>query len=137
MANEILFDTSGFFALIDERDPVHEAAVAWIKVQRRRIRPVSTEWVVGETCTLLVARKRPHLVIRFLDYVESSSALLLVNPDDTLLQAAKAMIRQQAEQGYSVVDCISSCLMTERSIRNAFTTDSHYRRAGFSAVLVQ
>jgi len=137
MANEILFDTSGFFALIDERDPVHEAAVAWIKVQRRRIRPVSTEWVVGETCTLLVARKRPHLVIRFLDYVESSSALLLVNPDDTLLQAAKAMIRQQAEQGYSVVDCISFCLMKERSIRNAFTTDSHYRRAGFSAVLVQ
>jgi hypothetical protein len=34
-----------------------------------------------------------------LDYVDSSAALLLVNPDDTLLRAAKAMIRQQAEQG--------------------------------------
>ena len=60
MANEILFDTSGFFALIDERDPMHNKAVAWIEAQRRRIRPVSTEWVVGETCTLLVARKRPR-----------------------------------------------------------------------------
>jgi predicted nucleic acid-binding protein len=90
---------------------------------------------VGETCTLLVARKRPHLVARFLDYVDSSAALLLVNPDDTLLRAAKALIRQQAEQGYSFVDCISFCLMKERSIRNAFTTDVHYRRAGFADLL--
>jgi predicted nucleic acid-binding protein len=135
MANEILFDTSGFFALIDERDLMHDKAVAWIEAQRRRIRPVSTEWVVGETCTLLVARKRPHLVARFLDYVDSSAALLLVNPDDTLLRAAKALIRQQAEQGYSFVNCISFCLMKERSIRNAFTTDVHYRKAGFTALL--
>ena len=135
MANEILFDTSGFFALIDKRDRTHGKAVAWIEAQRQRIRPVTTEWVVGETCTLLVARKRPHLVARFLDYVDSSAALLLLNPDDTLLRAAKAMIRQQPEQSYSFVDCISFCLMKERGIRNAFTTDSHYRKAEFSAVL--
>jgi predicted nucleic acid-binding protein len=136
MVNETLFDTSGFFALMDERDRLHYRAVAWIEVQRRKMRPVSTEWIVGETCTLLVARKRPHLVARFLDYVDSSSALLLVNPDDTLLRAAKAMIRQQAEQGYSFVDCVSFCLMKERGIRNAFTTDTDYRKAGFAAVLV-
>jgi hypothetical protein len=135
MANEILFDTSGFFALIDKRDRTHGKAVAWIEARRQRVRPVTTEWVVGETCTLLVARKRPHLVARFLDYVDSSAALLLVNPDDTLLRAAKAMMRQQPEQSYSFVDCISFCLMKERSIRNAFTTDSHYRKAGFSVVL--
>ncbi len=135
MANETLFDTSGFFALMDKRDPMHGKAVAWIEAQRKKIRPVSTEWVVGETCTLLVARKRPHLVTRFLDYVDSSAALLLVNPDDTLLRAAKALIRQQARQGYSFVDCISFCLMKERSIRNAFTTDIHYRKAGFTTLL--
>lgn len=135
MADEVLFDTSGFFALVDERDRVHQKAVAWIEMQRRKIRPVSTEWIVGETCTLLVARSRPHLVARFLDYVDSSSALLLVNSDDTLLRAAKAVIRQQAKQGYSFVDCISFCLMKERGIRNAFTTDTHYQKAGFAALL--
>ena len=82
-----------------------------------------------------MARKRPHLVARFLDYVESSAALLLVNPDDTLLECAKALIRQQAKQGYSFVDCISFCLMKERSIRNALTTDEHFRMAGFTALL--
>jgi predicted nucleic acid-binding protein len=61
MAGEVLFDTSGFFALMDARDPAHHQATAWLQSQRQRIRPLSTEWIVGETCTLLVARKRPHL----------------------------------------------------------------------------
>src|SRR5437667_9829961 len=111
MANEILFDTSGFFALIDERDPMHNKAVVWIEAQRRRIRPVSTEWVVGETCTLLVARKRPHLVARFLNYVESSAALLLANPDDMMMRAAQAMIHKQDEPSNSSAGCIGCRLI--------------------------
>lgn len=135
MASEALFDTSGFFALMDARDPMHHRATGWLRTHRQRVRPVSTEWIVGETCTLLVARRRPHLVVRFLDYLDRSLALLLVNPDDTLLLSAKALIRQQAEQGYSFVDCISFCLMKERGIREAFTTDRDFRKAGFSPLL--
>jgi predicted nucleic acid-binding protein len=59
----------------------------------------------------------------------------LINPEDTLLRAAKVMIRRQTEQSYSFVDCISFCLMKERKIKEAFTTDTHFRKAGFSAVL--
>jgi predicted nucleic acid-binding protein len=47
MAGEVLFDTSGFFALMDERDPAHAKAIKWI---------------------------RAHLVARFLDYLEQSAA---------------------------------------------------------------
>jgi hypothetical protein len=49
---------------------------------------------------LLIARKRHHIVPAFLDYVERSRAFLLINPEDTLLHAAKVMIRRQAEQGF-------------------------------------
>ena len=136
MAAEVLFDTSGFFALMDERDPVHRKAKAWIEAQRHRLRPMTTEWIIGETCTLLVARKRPHLVGRFLDYVESSMALLILNPDETLLASAKRLIRRQADQGYSFVDCLSFCVMRERQIVEALTTDEHFRKAGFSPLLV-
>lgn len=135
MANEVFFDTSGFFALIDEQDRLHQDAVQWTRRHAGRARPITTEWVIGETCTLLIARKRHHIVPAFLDYVERSRALLLINPEDTLLRAAKAMIRRQAEQGYSFVDCISFCLMKERRIKEAFTTDTHFQKAGFSAVL--
>ena len=104
--------------------------------QRGRARPLTTEWIVGETCTLLVARKRPHLVARFLDYLEQSAALLVLNPDEALLVAAKEVIRRQAEQGYSFVDCLSFCVMKERRISQALTADEHFRKAGFAALLV-
>jgi predicted nucleic acid-binding protein len=136
MAGEVLLDTSGFFALMDTCDPAHLKARRWVVSQRGRARPVTTEWIIGETCTLLVARKRPHLVARFLDYLEQSAALLVLNPDETLLVSAKDLIRRQAEQGYSFVDCLSLCVMKERRISQALTTDEHFRKAGFSALLV-
>jgi uncharacterized protein len=135
MASEVLLDTSGFFALMDARDPAHLKARRWIGSQRGRARPVTTEWIIGETCTLLVARKRPHLVGRFLDYLELSTALQVLNPDEGLLVSAKQLIRRQAEQGYSFVDCLSFCVMKERRISQALTTDEHFRKAGFSALL--
>jgi predicted nucleic acid-binding protein len=135
MANEVFFDTSGFLAMIDQLDRKHQDAVAWTRTRAGRMRPVTTEWIIGETCTLLIARKRHHVVPQFLDYVERSSALLSINPDDTLLQAARVMMRRQADQGFSFVDCISFCLMTERKIIEALSTDALFRKAGFSPVL--
>src|SRR5947208_11549446 len=109
MASEVLFDTSGFFALMDARDTAHSKAKQWLASQRTHLRPVTTEWVIGETCTLLVAGKRSHLVTRFLDSVEQSTALLTLNPDHDLLVRAKEFIRRQAGQGYAFVVCVSSC----------------------------
>jgi predicted nucleic acid-binding protein len=134
MASEVFLDTSGFFLLIDERDPRHRTAADWLRSRRGRLRPVTTEWVVGETCTLLKARKRAHLVPRFLDYIERSTALVLINPDEMLVHA-RAIIRRQADQGFSFVDCLSFCVMTERKIVEALTTDTHFQKAGFSALL--
>jgi len=135
MAHDVFFDTSGFFALLDQSDPQHARARQWIQAQQARVRPITSEWVIGETCTLLVARKRPHLVGRFLDYLDRSAALLLIDPDDALLRATKGFIRQQADQGYSFVDCLSFCLMKERAIRQALTTDEHFLKAGYEALL--
>jgi predicted nucleic acid-binding protein len=137
MAREVLFDTSGFFALLDLSDLAHRRALTWIRAQQAKVRPVSTEWIVGETCTLLVARKRPHLVARFLDYLDQSAALLVINPDGELLGSAKDLIRRQAKQGYSFVDCVSFCVMRERKIEDALTTDEHFRKAGFCPLLAR
>ena len=76
------------------------------------------------------------MVPRFLDYIEGSTALLVINPDDTLVRSAKAIIRRQADQKFSFVDCLSFCVMTERKLVEALTTDAHFRKAGFSAVLM-
>jgi len=135
MASEVLFDTSGFFALMDTSDATHRRSVTLVAERAGKFRPVTTEWIIGETCTLLIARQRPHLIVRFLDYLDRSAALIVVNPDGTLLASAKSFIRKQAERGYSFVDCLSFCLMRERRIREALTTDDHFRKAGFEPLL--
>jgi predicted nucleic acid-binding protein len=134
MTAEVFWDTSGFFALVNSDDPAHNQVCKWLK-EGSGDRPVTTEWVIGETLTLLVARRKPHLVSRFLDLTGASEALLAVNPNDLLLIDAKDYIRKHAGAGYSFTDCISFCLMKERRIRQALTTDSHFKRAGFSSPL--
>lgn len=135
MANEVFFDTSGFFAAIDQTDPSHRRVTAWLSEARGKTRPVTTEWILGETCTLLVARKRPHLGGSFLNHIERSEALHVINPDKMLLDSAKSFIRRRADQGFSFVDCLSFCVMTERNITKALTTDEHFRKAGFEPLL--
>ena len=137
MAREVFCDTSGFFAMFDLRDPMHKSASDWMEQAKGRVRIVTTEWVMGETCTLFMARKRPHLVSVFLDFTERSAALLSVNPDDILISSAKAFMKRRAGNGYSFVDCISFCLMKERKIRQALTTDRHFKKAGFEALLTR
>ena len=60
----------------------------------------------------------------------------MCSSDLGLLVSAKQLIRRQADQGYSFVDCLSFCLMKERRISQALTADEHFRKAGFSALLV-
>lgn len=135
MGAEVFWDTSGFFALLNPEDDAHAKAREWVASGAGKRRALTTEWVIGETCTLLIARHKPHLVGRFLDRVSATSALTVVNPDHALLTAAKIRLRRDAERGYSFVDCISFCLMRERGLREAFTKDSHFGQTGFSAIL--
>ena len=48
----------------------------------------------------------------------------------------REFIRRQADQGYSFVDCLSFCVMKERGLKRALTTDEHFRKAGFEALLL-
>jgi predicted nucleic acid-binding protein len=134
MAHEVFWDTSGFFALLNSDDAAHDRVSTWLGESKPH-RPVTTEWVIGETLTLLVARRKPHLVGRFLDSIANSESMLVANPDEMLLGEAKDFIRKHAPMGFSFTDCISFCLMKERRIKEALTTDSHFRQAGFVPLL--
>ncbi len=63
MAGEWFWDTSGFFALLNQDDFHHARATELIRLAAAERRSaVTTESVIGETCTLLMARRRKHLV---------------------------------------------------------------------------
>jgi len=136
MAAEVFIDTSGFYAQWDRNDPAHERAKTWLKASRGKFIAVTTEWVIGETCTLLMARGVPHLIRPFLDQLAASRALRSINPDAETLDETKRFLRRHADQGYSFVDCLSFCVMNNHGVLTVLTTDVHFRKAGFQPLLV-
>lgn len=59
--------------------------------------------------------------------------LQVVEPDR--FQAAVALFRKYADKQWSFTDCVSFVIMHELRTREAFTTDRHFKQAGFVALL--
>jgi len=136
MASEFFWDTSGFFALLNSDDPQHERARQWTAhalAQQRR--SITTEWIIGECCTLLTARRRVHLIPRFLDLTERSASLVVLMSDSSLFNESKGFLRKHLDQGFSFVDCTSFVIMRERGLQDALSTDEHFVHAGFNSLL--
>ena len=99
MASEFFWDTSGFFTLLNSDDPQHERARQWTAhalAQQRR--SITTEWIIGECCTLLTARRRVHLIPSLDAYVvpNRSKSRLLSNiaiPKDGGARSSPATMR--------------------------------------------
>ena len=138
MAADFFCDTSGFFALLNADDPAHLRACEFMRrAEQERRRAVTSSWVVGETCTLLIARKRAHLVAKYLDYMRPSRSLHCVHPDEIHFAVTAAFLRKNLERGYSFVDCSSMVLIRELHIRAVFTSDHHFAEAGLTAELLR
>jgi predicted nucleic acid-binding protein len=96
---------------------------------------VTSDYIVDETATLLLVRHSHSAAADFLDTIERSEALRLEWAGPERFQAATALFRRQADKEWSFTDCVSFALMRELRIRDAFTTDHHFRQAGFVLLL--
>lgn len=133
---DVLVDSAGFLALWDAKDEHHAAA---LKLQgdltRKRRRFLTTEYIVDETATLLLVRHSHAAAADFLETIERSETLRLewIAPDR--FHAAASLFRRHADKEWSFTDCVSFVTMRELRIREAFTTDHHFKQAGFVPLL--
>jgi uncharacterized protein len=135
-AAEVFVDSAGFLALWDAGDEHHRAA---LRLQEELVRKhryfVTTEYVADETVTLLLVRHSHRAAGDFLDALERSEALRLEWIDPARFHAAASWFRKHADKEWSFTDCVSFTIMRELRIRDAFTTDHHFRQAGFTPLL--
>jgi predicted nucleic acid-binding protein len=135
-AADVFMDTAGFLALWDAGDEHHDAASRLQdELVRKRRRFFTTEYVVDETDTLLLVRHSHAAAVDFLDTIERSEALRLewIGPDR--FHAAAALFRKHGDKTWSFTDCVSFAMMRELQVRDAFTTDHHFKQAGFVSLL--
>jgi predicted nucleic acid-binding protein len=135
-ALDVFVDTAGFLALWDAGDQHHSAAVSLQEQLTRKRRPfLTTEYVVDETITLLLVRHSHNAAVDFLDTIERSEILRLEWIDPSRFHAAGDLFRKHGDKNWSFTDCVSFVIMRELRIREAFTTDHHFRQAGFIPLL--
>jgi predicted nucleic acid-binding protein len=129
-------DTSGWYALIDRKDPRHAAATSLIaELVTAGTRLVTTDYVIDESCTLAKARSGSPMAFRLLDLLHGTTALDLEWIGADRFGRAEAELRRYRDQAFSFTDCTSFTLMRELGITDAVTTDRHFQVAGFNVLL--
>lgn len=136
MANEVFFDASGWVALLNASDDLHESAIkVWEQLGRTRRRIVLTDWIIAETGNGLArvkhAARFPEAAVQMLE----SFRVEVVFIDRDLLNQALDWYKRYRDKSWGLVDCASFALMQDRGMTDAFSSDQHFRQAGFNCLL--
>src|SRR5260221_399680 len=134
---EAFVDTSGFYALLVADDGMHELASALVKrAAQSRERFVTTDYILDETATLLKARGHGRLASAFFETVFASRACRVEWMEPDSFARTQRFFLKHHDQAWSFTDCFSFCIMRSLGLRDALTTDAHFRHAGFNPLLV-
>ena len=136
-AVEVFVDTAGFLALWDVRDGHHAAALRLQQdLIRKRRHFLTTEYCQPTKRSLCCWRATVIGPLRTsLDTIRRSEARPPEWIDPARFHAAATWFRKHGDKQWSFTDCVSFAVMHELRIRDAFTTDHHFRQAGFNPLL--
>src|SRR3989338_423647 len=130
---EIIIDTSGFKALIDNKDEFHKEAVKiWKKLEREEIIIVTSNYVLDETFTLFRAKCGIEIVLEFRDYIVKSTPILKIQRVTSRDEASAWNWFVKDWGKLSFTDCVSFGLMRRLNIKRVVSFDDHFKQAGFS-----
>lgn len=135
-SDPLFIDTGGFYALMVKDSPGHERAkeiMANAAKERRSL--ATTDYVIQETATLLIARRQRRILEPFFERTQTSRSLKThwITPDR--FADARRLMEKFDDQPFSFTDCVSFVLMRNMALTEALATDSHFRIAGFNPLL--
>ena len=126
----IFVDSSFFIALANDRDGRHAEAKGLIE-QVGGQRMATSNHVRGETWTFLRRRRGHGRAVAFLDMLQRSRTIEVVDVGPDLEARAWKWLRSHDERAYSFVDATSFALMRSLKIREALAFDGDFSAAGF------
>lgn len=129
----IFVDTSAWFALLCERAAQRpEATATFAEIERGRFgAPVTTDYVLDETFTLLRQRVGLTPVVRLSGLLRESPSIRRVRVSEAVFEESLRLMLSHADKKWSFTDCTSFVTMRETHIDRAFTWDHNFVEAGF------
>jgi uncharacterized protein len=129
----VFADTFFYLALLGESDQAHSKAVA--ASESRRDRVVTTEWVLTEVADALCDPPQRTSFSRLLALLRADPGTEVIPASGSLFGRGVDLYERRPDKSWSLTDCISFVVMTERGLIEALTGDHHFEQAGFRALL--
>ena len=131
--NAVFADTFFFLAAINPADAAHEGAIDFSDNCNDPL--VTTAWVITEVADALAGHSERHLFQELYESITSDPRVEIILPDAGLFRRALELYIDRPDQDWSLTDCTSFVVMTERRLTEAATGDHHFEQAGFRALL--
>lgn len=95
---------------------------------------LTTNYVILETTNLILLRSGRALALEFLAAIQEGMrvAVHVLSADDH--DAAEQLFRERGSERYSLTDCSSFVVMRSLGLKDCFTFDRDFARAGFTVV---
>jgi len=129
----VFADSFYLIALSNPSDGHREAAVRAAEYLTSRL--LTTQYVLIEVADALSAPRSRADVARFLRELTSDPGTEIVGPDVLLYERGRDLYAQRPDKAWSLTDCISFVVMSERGLTEALTGDHQFEQAGFRALL--
>ena len=127
-------DSFYFLALLSEADESHERAAAFAADFDGRI--LTTDWVLAELLDALAQPRMRQRCAAFIARLRLRADVIIVRASSRWFDRGFELYTRRRDKAWSLTDCISFVVMTDRRVREALTGDRHFEQAGLVALLM-
>ncbi len=127
MAEVVFVDTFAWVAIINKSDNYHKICLKTLELfLRKKVRFVTTNYVIIETINALSKVEFRSALIAFINKLEKSPSVEIVNITDDIYKNAWALYQKRTDKDWGITDCTSFEVMRMLDIKKAFTFDRHF-----------
>jgi predicted nucleic acid-binding protein len=129
-------DSAFFVALAVETDQWHDAAVAWVEQTENGDSSLVTTWaVLLEVGNCLARRQFRSAGSKLIMSILQDPAFTVLPLSESFLRKGLELFSNRHDKEWSLTDCLSFLVMSDKGITGALTSDLHFKQAGFRALL--
>lgn len=128
----VFMDTYGLIAWINARDAAHQEVKSYLDSYSGDI--VTTEWVLLEFADAFSLSKTKPFAVEAIKRIHRLPMFHVVGFEPTVHRAGFDLYESRADKDWSLTDCVSFAVMTQRGLSEALTADHHFEQAGFRAI---
>lgn len=128
----VFMDTFGLIAWINARDAAHQRVKSYLDAYSGII--VTTECVLLEFADAFSLSKTKPFAIEAIKRIHRLPMFQVIGHDPAVHRAGFDLYETRSDKDWSLTDCISFAVMTQRGLTEALTADHHFEQAGFRAI---